>query len=443
MLDSRVLLPFPPCVSTQVRGDAYALLRSRRPEPESAWDVGLWQSMMDAGASLALYASAGLVCLTAGALAGLTLPARCLACLGLELCLRLLRLAASATYAPGDPLVQAEGDAAAPARLSEVMARQQFVVDRHLHPGGSGPSGGASNGSLNGSLVGAPHGSLDVDCMSLEGLGDALSRRSQAKVHWLAAEARRVGGTIDALRQSLAEVAKDESLNERTGVGESRLSPGLSLGSVTLQLLRLDHLQLIDRALTPQTTLIVVSFVDRSPPSESSPGGRPYAGDVGPPSVTSRPGTPASIHSHGRTVFNQEFRLAPVKSRAAELVLCVVDARTRRVRGTATVPLRDLEGQGVEKRAAVVKPRAAHAQSSLAQDDSGGGGGGGGDSDGPPPPEGTLPVLHVALRFKYSALAPLRSSLLAALELKRAVERDLVSASLGRDCAREWEWQGL
>lgn len=218
--------------------------------------------------------------------------------------------------------------------------------------------------------------------------------------------------------------------NEATGVAEAKTLSGLALGMVQLKVLSLEGLSFRDHPINPSNTHLVVSVRDRS----KYPTSAPYSGKPGPDAQVSNSGMLEVKNGKRYTVFNQEFQLAPVKTNKAEVVVDVVDSRTKRKRGTAVLPLNQFLDQQVSKKIVVVEPSAEMGVAAPALTGSAGG------SDEKP-----RHALHLQLRFQYSKTKPIKEELYQVFEEKRAIETDAAALALGLECTAEpmWDWEGI
>jgi len=117
----------------------------------------------------------------------------------------------------------------------------------------------------------------------------------------------------------------------------------------------------------------------------------------------------------------QVFQLAPIKTASAALVIDVIDAKNKLKRGSAYVPLNDIQSQEVEKKMCqVILVPGSNLKDATERH-----------------------VIHVQVQFQFSKVLPLKRELYRVFEEKRAVEVDITSLSLGRECATDWEWEGL
>jgi hypothetical protein len=289
-------LPFIALIETllQIRGDAYAYVRTaQRPQPAPQEDVGAWGDLMGLMIYLAIFSNTAIIVFSTHALHGYSFDAHIMYWLVLEHLVLAIKLWFS-NLMPSDPEVPmgTKGERSAP--LSQIIARNDFIVEKHkklqIVEEIDMESGGGSN--------------LDADDLNLSDMKASVPLKTRAQIEFLKKKLRFTDRRVDELRRSLKSASEGEVWNAETGVAEAKSKPGLALGLVNLKIIKLEGLEPKGARLMSPSFMVVVSVRDQT----KYDGKCPYEGGpdkVGPPPVCSRPGSTETKNGKKFTVFNQ------------------------------------------------------------------------------------------------------------------------------------------
>mmetsp|Transcript_25162 Transcript_25162/g.100148 ORF Transcript_25162/g.100148 Transcript_25162/m.100148 type:complete len:227 (-) Transcript_25162:1587-2267(-) len=167
---------------------------------------------------------------------------------------------------------------------------------------------------------------------------------------------------------------------------------------------------------------LVVHVRDPTPKQD-----RKYEGQPGPAPQVSKPArlppkeegdSSEALASGRRLVFNQAFTLAPIKTSKAEVLIEVVDEKSRHRLGAATIVLTDLANQQ-RRNLTLSIAKAQHL-------------GGDGATQGG--------VLYVKAQFQYSKIIPIKRRIYAIIEEQRKLARDIQNIQLGNPVEHAWDF---
>ena len=283
----------------QIRGDAFKFCNVyRRPSPMPAEDVGAWGDLMYAISFMAVFSNTAIICFTTDALAHWPVDKRLLLWLTMEHAVLAIKLIYGSML-PTEP-----------AWLSDVIARQKVVVDKHKN----------MNMDDDPEMGDMMMGNLDADNLNLSEDAVHMDNVRRGRVSYLKQQLRLVDQDLEELRIQLGKAKKGEVWNEETQVSESAMVPGLALGMVNLEISYITGDLLLEKLSGGKKKCrVLVSIRDPTVYQGYQSGERPYVGDPGPKAIMSKPGVHA-MHKNGnkRININQVSDKKPCRSTLAE-----------------------------------------------------------------------------------------------------------------------------
>ncbi len=374
----------------QIRVDAVKLLDShRRPDPEIAESVGMWNHLMEAVGLLAIFTNTAIICFTGEMLDGYSWPNKLLMWLVMEHGILAMK---SFIYLLIPDM---------PSYLANIEARQKFIVQKHKL-GFVRDDEADEQGRMAAKKAQQASGNLDnVDLNYNENDARKLGKADKDKLGKLRAEMREAGRVLRLAKEQLQAAYANETFNEQTGIGETK--HGLPLGCLNIKLIRLEGFEA-----EPGNTIIILSLRSTQVGNSQSPGPAPQASRPAEPSRTVLDDPMEESGSRTRAMeFNQLFVMAPISTQDSELVFDITRDRRlgRQSRlGSCKVGLRELSDQLEKDLPLVVQKKNAAGRW-----------------------ESTKARLYVKLKFMYSKIVPLRNKIYTVKDRIRSIERDIMS----------------
>ncbi len=374
----------------QIRVDAVKLLDShRRPDPEIAESVGMWNYLMEAVGLLAIFTNTATICFTGNTLDGYSWPNKLLTWLVMEH--GILAMKSLIHFLIPDMT----------SYLATIEARQKFIVQKHKL-GFVRDEEVDEQGRTAAKKAHQASGNVDIVDLNYDENGaKKLGKADKDKLGKLRAEMREASRTLRLAKEQLQVAYANESFNEQTGIGETK--HGLPLGCLNIKLIRLEGFEA-----EPGNTVIILSLRSTQAGNVQNPGPAPQVSRPAEPTRTDLDDTMEESGSRARAMeFNQLFVMAPIRTQDAELIFDITRDRRlgRQSRlGSCKVGLRELSDQLEKDLPLVIQKKNASGQW-----------------------EHTKAHLYVKLKFMYSKILPLRNKIYRIKDCIRSLERDIMS----------------
>lgn len=394
-------------VAVQIRADAYRVARlTRRPVPERAATVGEWGRLMRRVGLAATLPNAAFAVYSARALLDRSSNERLLCFLAFSHGLAALYVA----YGFLSP--------DAPPGYRDLVSRHRFVVGRHVDPT-------FYDDDADDRDDGIARGNVDRVGVVERPRGKPLGPRDAERLAHL--EGRRAAALIDlkTTRAKYERARATEAYSPACGVGYSKRTPDLALGMITVTVLEVHDVGTRDAPVDPRRVRVVVGVKDLRHVRVAD---REYAGAVGPGPQISQPAKGSGRDdARGRDatngaplVFGQVFSVAPVKSKAACLVIDITDASKKKRLASVSYPLRDLASQRTESLTLSMTRDGARADV----------------ADAP------RPIAYVKAKFQYSKVLPIKHRVYAILDYERRLRRDITNLRQHKALEFAWDFPG-
>ncbi len=239
----------------QIRVDAVKLLDShRRPDPEIAESVGMWNYLMEAVGLLAVFTNTAIICFTGDTLDGYSWPNKLLTWLVMEH--GILAMKSFIYFMIPDM----------PSYLATIEARQKFIVQKHKLGFVRDEEVVDEQGRSSSKKAQQASGNLDIVDLNYDENGARkLGKADKDKLGKLRAEMREASRALRLAKEQLQAAYANETFNEQTGVGETK--HGLPLGCLNIKLIRLEGFKA-----EPGTTVIILSLRSTQAGNTQSPG---------------------------------------------------------------------------------------------------------------------------------------------------------------------------
>ena len=218
----------------------------------------------------------------------------------------------------------------------------------------------------------------------------------------LEAKRRELLSDVRLLKNQLTSVYKSETLNEVTGIGETK--HGLPLGRLSVKLVEIQRLTegVTARAGVQQRVKVRIAIK----------GARQSAVPAGPPLSPKSDSNVVQL-VEGSAILNQSLGpFAPISTQDADVVFEVIDmSRDANEASCATgsIKLRDINDQNSHDKVLYLKIR---------------------DEDGNLEPSDAR--IFVSMQFQYSKVVPIRNRIYEVQDRLRLVERELAQVKAGR-----------
>ena len=371
----------------QIRLDAWNLCTaSRRPHVQIAESVGFWTDFIDGMSNLSIISNVGLLCFTTKSLQGYTILQKWLIFLATEQSLLMIKLILYRYLS-----IQTK-------ELKLIRERQNYIVRKYLHGTEDRDDDEVELVSIRGNLE---DGDQQDDVETTDFKIDAkVGEENYSKTEALEGQKRALLLEINKVKDQLERASKNEVLNQRTGIGETR--HGLSLGRLTL---RLVELQGLSSALgDPEISIKVRVHIHA------------YRSDI--KAVGHVPGeysqTATYPLQHSAIAFNQVLGpFAPIKTMDADVVFDVCDMSAdanELIIATASLKLRELNDQQQHDKVLFLRVRQGQGGVLKLSEEA---------------------KLFVQLTFQYSNIVPLRTRIYNLQDELRKVTKEMAILKSG------------
>lgn len=386
------VMPAAPCVALVINlitmrlNARQMMLATRRPIPEPAQDIGVWQELVDFFGFLAIVTNCALIVFTTNSFEDYSYSDKFLIFFVAEYALLIVRSFLQHVI-PDEP----EG-------LHDIHMRHKHLLLKHVF--GFLEDDDEADEESDG--FGQVRGVVDLEAMDLSKMVGSSDDDKRAgiidKIRGQQARLREVTHELAEQKVALQEAMQFEIMNNKTGIGET-LS-GLPLGCLNITIERIE-------GFTPNplpqagNIQMVISLKSSDPNDRSAPG---------PPPVTSKRARPT--RTKGDMEFNEIFTLAPVRTHKADLYFDIMDSSTDpKRRGTCYISLAKLSDQKEKEKIIFISQRDPNNATRFVRSDA---------------------RLYVKLQFKYSKIRPIKDKLAKLTSQQAELERQITMARLGQ-----------
>ena len=364
----------------EIRMDALKMMtRVRRPAPEAATGIGLWEDIVDLIAVSAALTNCALVVFTTNTFADYSLVTRFLIWFTATSAFIVLRYVL--VYAiPTEPF-----------GLSDVRKRHKFLRAKHVF-GFVEDEDDDEDDSVR------VRGMVDLESMDLSKMvGGEQNAELVDQIRNYQTQLRLVNNELDDQKAALQDAMLYEIMNNKTGIGETL--DGLPLGCLYITLEKIENF--MPEPLPFAGNIQMVISLRPNDSEKAAPG---------PPPLTSKRGRPTRVK--GEIEFEELFTLAPVKTHKADIFFDIMDSSTDpKRRGTAFLSLAKLSDQLVHQKAIYISQR---------------------DPDNATRFNPSEAKLKVKVQFKYSKIKPIKERIAKLTKSQATIEKAITMSRLGR-----------